>query len=125
MPRPASQYPTPVEIEILAVAWDRGPVTVRDVHDVVGKARENAYSSVATIMRIMARKGLLRITDARRPVRFAATLDRATVGRLMTHDLVNRLFGGSIADMLRHALSGRKRSSADLAEIKKVLKSLD
>lgn len=125
MPRPASQYPTPVEAEILAVAWERGPVTVRDVHDVVGKSRDNAYSSVATIMRIMTRKGLLKISDARRPVRFVAAVDRTAIGKSMTQDLINRIFGGSLAEMLRHALPGRKRSAAEMAEIKKLLKSLD
>lgn len=125
MPRPASQYPTPVEAEILAVAWERGPVTVRDVHDVVGKTRENAYSSVATIMRIMAKKGLLKVADARRPVKFAAAVDRTVVARNMTNDLVNRLFGGSVLEMLKHAVQGKKRSAAEIAEIKKFVKSLD
>lgn len=76
-------------------------------------------------MRIMARKGLLKVVDPRRPVKFAATVDRAFVGRQMAQDLVNRVFGGSVAELLRHALAGRKRVSADLAEIRKVLKALD
>ncbi len=125
MARPASQYPTPVETEILAVVWDKGPVTVRDVHDVITKSRENAYSSVATIMRIMTKKGLLKITDARRPVKFAAAVDRQSVGRLMAQDLVNRVFGGSVAELLRHALPGKRRSANELAEIRKLLKSME
>ena len=125
MPRPASPYPTPVEAEILSVAWERGPVTVRDVHDVVGQSRENAYSSVATIMRIMTRKGLLRITDARRPVRFVAAVDRLVIGRSMTQDLITRIFGGSLAELLRVALSGKKRSVSEMSEIRKLLKSFD
>jgi predicted transcriptional regulator len=125
VPRPASQYPTPVEAEILAVAWERGPVSVRDVHDVVGKSRDNAYSSVATIMRIMAKKGLLKVADARRPVKFAAAVERNVVGRNMTQDLINRVFGGSLVEMLKHALQGKKRSAAEIAEIKKLIKSLD
>ncbi len=125
MPRPASQYPTPVEAEILSVVWTNGPSSVRDVHDVVGKFRENAYSSVATIMRIMAKKGLLKIADARRPVKFAAAVERTAVGKAMTLDLINRVFGGSLAEMLKHALPAKKRSAAETAEIKKILKSLD
>lgn len=105
--------------------WEKGPGSVRDVHDVVGQSRDNAYSSVATIMRIMAKKGLLKVVDARRPVRFAANVERAAVCKAMTLDLLNRVLGGSVAEMLRYALSGKKRSSADLAEIKKVLKSLE
>lgn len=125
MPRPASQYPTPVEAEILSVVWDRGPVSVRDVHDVVGKTRDNAYSSVATIMRIMAKKGLLKVSDSRRPVKFVAAVDRQVVARNMTHDLVTRVFGGSLLEMFKAALQGKKRAASELAEIKKWIKSLD
>lgn len=125
MPRPASTHPTPVEAEILTILWEKGPITVRDVHDVVGKTRDNAYSSVATVMRIMEKKGLVKITDARRPVRFAAAVERDTVARSMTQDLVSRLFGGSVAELVRHALSGKKRSAAEVSELKKLLKQLD
>lgn len=125
VPRPASPYPTPVEAEILSVVWTSGPSSVRDVHDVVGKSRENAYSSVATIMRIMAKKGLLKVTDARRPVKFGAAVERTAIGKAMTQDLINRVFGGSLAEMLKHAIPGKKRSAAEIAEIKKLLRSLD
>lgn len=125
MPRPLSEHPTPVEAEILKVVWEKGPVSVRDVHDVVGAARDSAYSSVATIMRIMVKKGYLKISDKRRPVRFVAEIERDVTARAMVKDLVDRLFGGSVSELLRHALPAKKRSKQSVAELRDLLNELD
>ena len=31
MARPKTEHPTPAELEVLKILWDRGPSTVRDV----------------------------------------------------------------------------------------------
>ena len=56
MARPASKGPTELELEILKILWQRGPLPVRDVRDALVGFRDLARTSVITIMNIMVRK---------------------------------------------------------------------
>ena len=58
--------PTPGELEILNVLWDRGPSTVRDVHTELDRARGTGYTTVLKLMQIMAEKGLVRRDESAR-----------------------------------------------------------
>src|SRR5688572_12485081 len=65
MARPASHHPTELELEILKVLWRDGPHPVRHVRDALATAsppRELAYTSVMTVLNIMAEKGYVRRT---------------------------------------------------------------
>lgn len=125
MARPRSPRPTDVETQILTVLWERGEATVRDVHEDLNKFKKTAYSSVATIMRIMLDKGLVHLTDVRRPQKFRAAIAKEALGRSLMDDLVHRVFGGSLATLVRHALTGKKRPASEIAELKALLKELD
>src|SRR4051812_38916328 len=54
---PQSLKPTESELQILAVLWQKGPATVREVHDQLG--RQTGYTSVLKLMQIMTDKGLV------------------------------------------------------------------
>jgi len=62
------QRPTDAELEILTVLWSRGPCTVREVHDVIGKRRTAQYTTILKLMQIMAEKGLVRRDEENRAV---------------------------------------------------------
>lgn len=49
-----------LEAEVMEVAWSRGRVTVRDVHQHLIARRPLAYTTVMTTMTRLAQKGLLR-----------------------------------------------------------------
>ena len=63
-PSSPSPRPTESELQILAVLWQRGPSTVRQVHEALG--RETGYTSVLKLMQIMTAKGLLRRDGSQR-----------------------------------------------------------
>ncbi len=63
MPRPRHEQPTPGELELLKILWERsGPASVRDVFEVVNREAElpRAYTSVMSLLNVMTEKGLLR-----------------------------------------------------------------
>lgn len=121
MPRPRTVGPTPAEMEILQVLWERGPSTVRDVVDVLEKRKKVAYTSVATIMRIADQKGFVRIIDAKRPQRFEAVLSQSKAQRVMTDEWLKRMFNNSVVDLVAHALVGRKLKRSDVEELQKLI----
>lgn len=117
--------PTDGELEILQILWKLQTATVRDVHDELVKSRRVAQTSVATMMQLMLKKGLLQIVDDRRPQKYAATVDSgATKSSLLAH-LIKSVFQGSPRHMLMHLFTSKKMSPARRAKIEKLLEDMD
>ena len=60
----------------MEVTWDRGEVTVRDVHEALNGSRSVAYTTVMTTMGRLADKGLLRRVEDQRAHRYTPLLTR-------------------------------------------------
>jgi predicted transcriptional regulator len=113
--------PTDAELEILTVLWSHGPSTVRQVHETILKRKAAQYSTVLKFMQIMAEKGLVRRNEKQRAHVYEAARTREWTQQQLAGDLLSRAFGGSPTSLLMGALSARKASKQDLAEIRKLL----
>src|SRR4051794_18720760 len=88
--------PTDAELTILRVLWERGPSTVREVHDALtGAGGQGGYTTTLKLMQIMADKGLLTRNEAQRAHVYAPTEPRERTQRQLVGELVQRAFGGS------------------------------
>ena len=116
--------PTAAELEILNVLWDRGPSTVREVHEALGE-RGSGYTTVLKFMQIMAEKGLVRRDEKQRAHVYEARLPREQTQTQLVRDLMDKVFNGSASRLIMNALSGRKASAAELAEIRRTLDEME
>ena len=113
--------PTVMELAILRVLWERGPATVRDVHQVLEGEKPTGYTTVLKMLQIMTAKGMVtRNQDARAHV-YEARLPAENTKRQLVSDLVQRAFSGSASQLMMHALSGKKTSPAEIDEIRRML----
>ena len=123
MKKSPAPRPTEAELAILRVLWERGPSTVRQVHDVLAPERESGYTTTLKFMQLMTEKGMLeRQEDGRVHLYRAAYPAEATQQRLIV-DLLERAFGGSSAKLVVQALAAKPASSEELREIKRLLAS--
>jgi BlaI family transcriptional regulator, penicillinase repressor len=113
--------PTDAELEILTVLWSRGPSTVRQVHESVNKRKPAQYSTVLKFMQIMTEKGLVRRNEQQRAHIYEAAQPKEWTQQRLAADLLQRAFGGSAKNLLMGALSARKASKQELAELRKML----
>ena len=113
--------PTDAELEILTVLWSRGPSTVRTVHEVIAQRRPAQYTTILKLMQIMAEKGIVNRDEEQRAHIYSASRPREWTQRQLAGDLLDRAFGGSAAEMMMGALSSRKASKEELAEIRRLL----
>lgn len=116
-----SQRPTEAELEILRVLWERGPSTVRQVHEALAVARDTGYTTTLKLMQIMAEKGLVTRDESSRTHVYAARASQETTQRQLVNDLVDRAFGGSAAELVLRALSSHQTSDEELQEIRKLI----
>jgi BlaI family penicillinase repressor len=117
--------PTDSELEILTVIWSRGPSTVRDIHETIAARKPTQYTTVLKVLQIMAEKGLVRRNEEQRAHVYEAARPREWTQKQLAGDLLQRGFNGSAARLMQGALSARKTSKAELAELKKLLEEYE
>ena len=112
--------PTDSELAILRVLWERGPSTVRQVHEALVGERETGYTTTLKLMQIMAEKGLVTRNEEARTHVYSASAGEEQTQRLLVKDLADRAFGGSAAALVLRAL-GEGTSDDELREIRKLI----
>ncbi len=115
------QKPTASELDILHVLWDRGPSTVRDVHDALSEKRDIGYTTVLKLMQIMTAKGLVRRNEEQRAHVYEACLPAEKTKRQLAADTLERVFDGSASQLMLHALAGHRSSKQEIAELRRLL----
>src|SRR5262249_14421128 len=92
-----------LQLQIMQVLWRHGPATVAEVQaDLAGEPL--AYTTVATMLRKMEDRGLVRHSEIDRKFSYEAAVTAEAVTRSMSADLVERLFAGSLTDAVSHLL---------------------
>lgn len=115
------QKPTASELEILGVLWERGPSTVREVHEALCKKREVGYTTVLKLLQIMTAKAIVQRNEEQRAHVYEARLPAEETKKQFAGDLLERVFKGSTSELMMHALSGRKTSRKELDELRHLL----
>jgi len=121
MARPRQEHPTPAELEVLRVLWERGPLTVRGVMQALDESGKTgrAYTSVMSLMNVMADKRLLSRAARGKAFLYTPKAARAATLASMVGDLVDHAFAGSASDLFVHLL--QKTTPQELADIRKAI----
>ncbi len=113
--------PTDAELEILSVLWERGPCTVREVHEVLSKRKPTGYTTILKLMQIMNDKGLLNRDDSTRAHVYEAKQPQENMQRQIVGDLLDKVFAGSAMKLVMHAIENERTSAEELAQIRGLL----
>jgi BlaI family penicillinase repressor len=114
-------HPTKAELDILRVLWASGPLSVREVRNVLNDIRPTGYTSVLKTMQIMTEKGLVERDDSSRPQIYRARYSQDRTQKQILTDLIQRVYGGSVRALVMHAIGTRNPSQADLDAMQKLL----
>lgn len=117
--------PTDAELAILNVLWERGPSTVRDVHEALSATQATGYTTVLKLLQIMTEKGLVVRDETQRAHIYEARYSEQKTQRQLLADLVDRAFGGSPAKLVMQALSGRKATTEELSALRELLDRME
>ena len=121
MARPASQHPTDGELEILRVLWDRGPSSLGDVCAALRAEREVATTTVATMLRVMHGKKLVRRKQVGRGLQWTAAVSHTAAARSMVGKLIDGVFDGSAQRLVAHLVEGGELSADELVELRTLI----
>lgn len=123
MPRPSSEHPTELELEILKVLWEQSPLPVREVRRLLEEksGRQLAHSSVITMLNIMFDKGYLQRRKDGKSFLFSPKVTKQKVSGSMATDLLSRLYEGSASAMVLNLLESAQLDDNELSEIQKLI----
>ena len=119
------QKPTEAELDILSVLWERGPSTVRQVQEELTDKRKTGYTTVLKLMQIMADKGLVRLDESGHAHVYRAAITRQRTQKQAVGQMLEQLFDGSAQQLVMQALSAKKSTTEELAEIRQLLDELE
>ena len=109
-----------LQLRIMRVLWDSGPASVADVRRQLER-EDLAYTTVATMLRKMEARGLVRHRQRQRRFIYEPAVSAADVTRSMADDMVDRLFEGSLAEAVSHLLETRDVSAQELARLERLI----
>ena len=122
MARPASRYPTELELTILKVLWRESPLLARAVQNALARdGRELAKTTVITTLNTMVDKGYLRRKKRGNSFLFTPRIDAATVSERVLSDVVDRVFDGSTSAVLLKLFDARNIDSGELKELRRMI----
>jgi predicted transcriptional regulator len=111
-----------LQLKIMKVLWEREVgAGVGEVLEALGAGAGLAYTTVATMLRKMEARGLVRHRSEGRRFIYRAAVTPDAVTRSMADDLLERLFEGRLADLLSHLLSTREVSREELRELERLI----
>ena len=109
----------------MKVVWDRKGATVRQVHDALTSARPVAYTTVMTLMNILAGKGYLRRERHDRAYFYTPVRKRQQVLQSMVRDFVDRVFDGAAQPLRVHLVREQPITAAERRELQRLIDSLE
>jgi BlaI family transcriptional regulator, penicillinase repressor len=123
MARPPAKDLTGRELEVMHVFWKTGEATAAEARDRLAAAGlDRAYTTVATLVRILHEKGFLEATNAERPFRYRPVRSYEEVSGRLLGDVLERVFRGSREQLLVRLVEQRKLTARERAVLEGVLK---
>jgi BlaI family transcriptional regulator, penicillinase repressor len=122
MARPAAKDLTERELEVMHVFWNHGEATAAEARDLLAAAGlDRAYTTVATLVRILFEKGFLEPVNDERPFRYRPCRSYEEVSRRLLGDVLDRVFRGSREQLLVRLVEQRKLTARERAVLEAIL----
>ena len=118
---PTPPKPTDAELAVLRVLWERGPSTVREVHDHMAGARTVGYTTTLKTLQVMTGKGLTAREDHRGQHLYHPVQNEDVTQRRLVKHLLQQAFGGSMSKLVLQALATQPASAEELRQIRRLL----
>jgi BlaI family penicillinase repressor len=110
-----------LQLLIMRCLWRRGEATVAQVHETLRPDRRLALTTVATMLRKMEDKELVRHRLEGRQFVYRPVVAEQDVRRSMIGDLIQRLFDGDARALLNHLLTEGEIDADELEELQSMV----
>jgi len=110
-----------LQIAVMRVLWQRAEASVAEIAAVLGDERGLKYTTVATLLTRLQRRGVVTQRRENRQLVYRALVSEPHVRRSMVADLIGSLFGGDANALVAHLVDESEIAPGDLARVRKRL----
>lgn len=110
-----------VQLKIMQVLWERERATAKEITDAMQAQQPIAHSTVQTLLRGLEAKGAVGHHVEGRTFVFFPQIRESRVTRSVTRDLLDRVFDGSVSNLVAYLLKHEKMSAEELREIRRLI----
>ncbi len=111
---------TAAELELMHVLWDLDEATVQQVLDGL-KGAKRAYTTVATLLKILDDKGFVTAQKDGRKLTYRPTVGRPAYEATAVRDVVERVFAGDAGALVRTLVEHERLRPEDLRALRALL----
>lgn len=123
MPRRRSEMLTDVELELMIALWQIGSGSVREVMAALSGESKRAYTSIATIMKILDDKGYVASERQDRSLIYTPTVKRSEYEGKSLKNLSDSLFGGTPTALVARLVDNEDLTDEMIQEIKAIIET--
>jgi len=109
------------QLAIMQLLWERGELTVAEVQEALGGCTKPAYSTVATVLGRVEKRGLVQHRQEDRTYFYSASVSETGVVK----DFVDKVFGGITAELVSHLLENEQLPATELERIKQLIRNYE
>lgn len=109
------------QLAVMRVLWQCKEATVSEVQQALDTDPPLAYSTVATVLSRMEQKGLIAHRVEDRQFFYHAVVSKVGAKQSVIGDLVDRVFGGSPAELVNQLLASDQVDKDELERIKQLV----
>ncbi|XZE56179.1 BlaI/MecI/CopY family transcriptional regulator [Planctomycetaceae bacterium SH139] len=109
------------QLAVMRVLWQRREATVAEVQNALEADPPLAYSTVATVLSRMESKGLITHRVEDRQYYYRAVVSKVGANQSVVGELVDRVFGGSPAELVSQLLASDQVDKDELERIKQLV----
>ncbi len=117
--------PTAAELEILAILWQKEPLSVKEIHEKLMLTKDIGYTTALKLMQNMTQKGLLRREPNGKSHLYFAAYDQNETQQSLLNKFVDSAFGGSASKLVMQLLGNSNTSKQEIDEIKTLIKEME
>ena len=110
-----------VQLRIMQLLWQMKRATARELTEELNKSEQIAHSTVQTLLRQLEAKGSVAHEKQQRTFYFYPLVKEEKVKKSAASELIHNVFGGNVGGLVSYLLENEKISSAELAEIRKLI----
>jgi BlaI family transcriptional regulator, penicillinase repressor len=107
-----------VQLRIMRVLWDDGEATARRITDALSQTSPIAHSTVQTLLRKLEYKRAVDHERRERTFIFRPLVAESEVTRSAAHDILTRVFQGSISGLVAHLLESDDVTPEEMKELR-------
>lgn len=109
------------QLDVMRLLWDRGEMAVAEVQEALSAEVPLAYSTVATVLSRLEKRGLVQHRQEGRTYYFRPSVSETGV----VQEVVDRLFHGSPSQLVSHLLESQALTAEELQRIRELIEAYE